>query len=83
MSELYSHIISQMHTFSRQERAELAYAFVRSLEPEVEDGVEEAWKEELERRVAEIRSGKAIGKPAAALFAEFAGTRNENGCLSS
>jgi len=65
MSELVSQIIAHMDSLSKHERAELAYAFVRSLEPEADEGAEEAWEEKLKRRGAEIRSGMAIGKPAA------------------
>jgi putative addiction module component (TIGR02574 family) len=71
MSEMVSQIIAQIHSFSNKERAELAFAFVRSLEPEADEGAEDAWNDELKRRVAEIRSGKAVGKPAAQLFAEL------------
>lgn len=52
------------------ERAELAQFLLSSLEPEGE-GVDEAWDAEIARRVEEIRSGKAVGKPADQLFAEL------------
>jgi putative addiction module component (TIGR02574 family) len=71
MSELVSQILSQMPALSNRDRAELAYAFIRSLEPLEEEGVDEAWNDELTRRLAEIRSGKASGKPADELFAEL------------
>jgi putative addiction module component (TIGR02574 family) len=72
MSDMVSQIISQIPSFSNKERAELAYAFVCSLDSEeADEGVEEAWNGELKRRAAEIRSGKAVGKPAAELFAEL------------
>ena len=75
MSEFVSQILSHMDALSKQERAELAYAFVHSLEPEEEDGVEKAWDAELSWRIAEIRSGKITGKPAAELFAELNGRK--------
>lgn len=42
----------------------------RSLEPE-DEGIGEAWDAELSRRVAEIRDGKVIGKPADQVFMEL------------
>jgi putative addiction module component (TIGR02574 family) len=74
MSEAVAQILSQIEGLSQEERAELAYAFLCSLEPE-EEGVAEAWDAELSRRVAEIRSGQAVGKPAEQLFAELRGRR--------
>jgi putative addiction module component (TIGR02574 family) len=70
MSEAVARILSQIDHLSQDERADLAYAFLCSLEPE-EPGAGEAWDAELSRRVAEIRSGHATGKPAEQLFAEL------------
>jgi putative addiction module component (TIGR02574 family) len=75
MSELVLQILSRIDDLSPQERAEVAYAYLRSLEPE-EEGVEEAWQAELARRVAEIRNGRATGKPADQLFAELRGQKS-------
>jgi len=44
------------------ERAEIAHFLLASLEP-VEEGAAEAWQVELRRRMDEIRSGRAVGKP--------------------
>jgi putative addiction module component (TIGR02574 family) len=63
MNETVAQILAQVETLSTRERAEIAYAVLQSLEPE-ESGVEQAWDEELERRVAKIRSGQATGRPA-------------------
>ncbi len=70
MSETVTQILSRLDSLSQQERAELAYAFVCSLEPDEEPGTAEAWHAELSRRVAEIRSGHVVGKPAEQVFAE-------------
>jgi putative addiction module component (TIGR02574 family) len=70
MSEPVAQILAQLCSLSQQDRAELAYAFVCSLEPE-EEGVEEAWNVELSKRMTEIRSGKAEGRSAHELFAEL------------
>jgi putative addiction module component (TIGR02574 family) len=61
---------SQLDQLTQEERAELAYFLLRSLEPE-EDGASAAWDAEVSRRVSEIRSGKAEGKPADQVFAEL------------
>jgi putative addiction module component (TIGR02574 family) len=74
MSETVAQILSRIDTFSQAERAELAYAFLISLEP-MELGAVEAWEAELSRRVSDIRSGGAVGKPAEELFAELRGQR--------
>jgi putative addiction module component (TIGR02574 family) len=63
MSESVAHILAQVEILTDKERAEVAYALLQSLEPE-ESGVEQAWDEELERRVARIRNGEAKGRPA-------------------
>jgi putative addiction module component (TIGR02574 family) len=48
-----------------QERAELAHFLLDTLdETEADVDVEAAWDAELARRADEIRSGKAVGKPA-------------------
>jgi putative addiction module component (TIGR02574 family) len=72
MTEAVAQILERLETFSQDERAELAYAFLRSIEPE-EEGVEAAWQAELARRVAEVRSGQASGRPAEQVFAELRG----------
>jgi len=72
MSDAVLEIVSRINTFSPQERAELAYAFLQSLDDE-DEGVAEAWEAELSRRAAEIRSGRAVGKAADQLFAELEG----------
>jgi putative addiction module component (TIGR02574 family) len=74
MSDAMTQILAHLDGLSQQERADLAYTILCSLEPE-DEGVAEAWDVELSRRVAEIRSGQAVGKPAEQLFAELRGKR--------
>jgi putative addiction module component (TIGR02574 family) len=45
------------------DRAELAKLLIDSLDPTVEEGVEEAWMEEVTRRAAELDSGVAQSIP--------------------
>ncbi len=70
MSEAVAQIVAQLGSLSRQERADLAYAVLLSLEP-TEPGAEEAWDRELARRAERIRSGKAVGVPARQVFADW------------
>ena len=41
-----------------EDRATLAGLLIESLESEVDEGVEVAWKEEIKRRVAQLDSGE-------------------------
>jgi putative addiction module component (TIGR02574 family) len=70
MTEAVEQLKSQVSALSVAERADLAYFLLTSLEPE-EEGVEEAWREEIARRVAEIRSGQAVGRPIDEVLAEL------------
>jgi putative addiction module component (TIGR02574 family) len=45
------------------ERARLAHTLIASLDEPADLDAEEAWAKEIERRVKEIRSGKAVGRP--------------------
>jgi putative addiction module component (TIGR02574 family) len=53
----------------KEERARLAEALIASLDEEAE--VEQAWVEEIRRRVAELRSGDVVPIPADEVFAEL------------
>jgi putative addiction module component (TIGR02574 family) len=70
MSEAVAQIVAQLGSLSQQERADLAYSVLLSLEP-AEPGAEEAWDRELTRRAERIRSGEAVGVPAEQVFADW------------
>lgn len=70
MTETVKQLKAQASTLSAPERADLAYFLLSSLEPE-EEGVEEAWRAEITRRVAEIRSGSARGRPVEEVLAKL------------
>jgi putative addiction module component (TIGR02574 family) len=70
MTSAVEKLKSQANSLSAPERADLAYYLLSSLEPE-EEGVEEAWRTEIARRVAEIRAGTAKGRPAEEVLAEL------------
>lgn len=50
---------SELLTLSEAERAELANELVKSLDGPADEGVEEAWNQEIVRRIAQIDSGQA------------------------
>ena len=62
---------SELSRLSLQERAELAYFLIHSLDEEVNADAEAAWAAELAQRLEEIKSGKAVGEPADKVFAEI------------
>jgi putative addiction module component (TIGR02574 family) len=70
MAEAVEQLKSQASTLSVPERAELAYFLLSSLEPE-EEGAQEAWRSEIAPRMAEIRGGSALGRPADDVLAEL------------
>jgi putative addiction module component (TIGR02574 family) len=49
---------------SPRERARLAQLLISSLEREVDADAEKLWRQEAERRLGEIKSGKVAGIPA-------------------
>lgn len=46
-------------TLSEPERAKLAHDLIKSLDAKAEERVEEAWDQEIVRRIAHIDSGQA------------------------
>ena len=51
-------------------RASLAHALIESLDDEVDLEAEVLWRDEIRRRDAEIRSGRAVLKPAEQVLRE-------------
>jgi putative addiction module component (TIGR02574 family) len=70
MTEAVNQLKSRAITLSAPERADLAYFLLSTLDAE-EEGGEEAWRTEIARRVAEIRSGSAAGRSAEEVLAEL------------
>ena len=56
---------------SESERAELALALIESLDGEADTGVDEAWRIEIERRVAEIDRAEVQPIPGDEVFARL------------
>jgi putative addiction module component (TIGR02574 family) len=71
MTETAQRLQSSLSQLSREDRAELAYFLLTSLDPETDDDAEAAWDAELQRRAEEIASGEAVGEPADQVFAEL------------
>jgi len=70
MPAVIEHWKAQLGALPEQERAELAHFLLLSLEPEDKE-VDAAWAAEVTSRVAQIRSGDAVGEPAQDVFAEL------------
>jgi len=65
-------VLSEAESLPQADRAALAHRLLVSLEgqAEPESVVAKAWNAEITRRVAEIKSGNAKGRPAAEVMAE-------------
>lgn len=64
MSDPARQLESKALKLPAKDRARLAKRLIASLDPEPEEGAEEAWAREIERRVEELRTGKVRARPA-------------------
>lgn len=71
MTEVAERLKPALTQLSEQDRAALAHFLIHSLDEHEDDDAEAAWDVELARRAEEIKSGKAIGEPAAKVFADL------------
>jgi len=71
MTETAEKLKSQLLELGSEDRAELAYLLLRSLDEEPETGVQVPWEAQLERRWQEMESGKVAGAPAEEVFADL------------
>ncbi len=77
MTPQVSELLEKALTLSSHERGLLIDRLVESLDDEpAEEGVEEAWAEEIKRRVDDIRSGKVKTIPGEQVLRELAARRN-------
>jgi len=74
MTESVSRVLSEVGRLSGEERAEVAYTILSSLAPPDEQPGD-VWEAELARRVEEIQSGQAVGRPADDVFARLRARR--------
>lgn len=59
MASKTQNVIDKALRLTPAQRAEVAERILASLEPEEDQDVELAWQQEIARRVAEVKSGKA------------------------
>ena len=57
MSTSVLELFEKAANLTEEDRAALAGLLIESLESEVDEGVEAAWREEVERRLAQLDSG--------------------------
>jgi putative addiction module component (TIGR02574 family) len=63
MSTHVTELFAQASILSEEERATLAGLLIESLESEIDPDVEEAWRVEIKRRLAELDAGTAETVP--------------------
>jgi putative addiction module component (TIGR02574 family) len=71
MSETAEQLKATLAQLSVDDRAALAHFLIQTLDEEEDGDDPAAFDAELERRVAEIESGQAVGTPAAEVFAKL------------
>jgi putative addiction module component (TIGR02574 family) len=68
MSDEVAEIEAKIRSLSTEEKAELIRALIADLDGPEEDGVEQAWLEEVERRHREMLDGIVQGIPGEQVF---------------
>lgn len=68
MSNMLAELKEKAAQLSEAERAELALTLIESLDGPAEAGVEEAWRVEIERRVAQVERGEVQPIPGDEVF---------------
>ena len=76
MSPELSDLLKRALTLPAEERAALANTLLDSLEP-IEDSVQQAWDEEVTRRMRDLESGRVVTVPWARLHQELLAIVNE------
>jgi len=69
MSSVLSDLKKKASQLSEQERAELALSLIESLDGPSDSDVEQAWRKEIERRVAQVERGEVKLIPGEEVFA--------------
>lgn len=69
MEARFEDIVASALKLPEQQRVRLAQDLIASLDKDIEPNVEALWLAEAERRLDELRSGKARGVPADEAFA--------------
>lgn len=71
MASTLSDLKKKAAQLPEQERAELALSLIESLDGPADPNVEEAWAQEIERRVRQVEKGEAELIPAEEVFARI------------
>jgi hypothetical protein len=71
MSTIFQEIKEKAINLPIELRSELIHDQILSLENPVKTEIETAWDEEIFKRVNEIKSGKASGRPAMEILSEI------------
>jgi putative addiction module component (TIGR02574 family) len=71
MSETAEKLKLELSQLSAQERAEIAYFLIHSLDEDIDDNLDTAWDTELTQRLGDIHRGTAIGEPSSQVFSEL------------
>ena len=69
MNPTLAELEQKVTQLSADERAQLALFLLQSLEPADEGDIDEAWRVESERRLAQIESGEVQSVPGDTVFA--------------
>ena len=71
MSNALSELKQKAAQLTEVERAELALELIESLDDKVDADADEAWRVEIERRIADVESGKVQLIPGDQVFARI------------
>jgi putative addiction module component (TIGR02574 family) len=71
MTQTTETLKKELSQLSKQERAEIASFLIHSLDEDIDDDVQEAWDEELTKRLTQINEGTARGESFEAVLSEL------------
>lgn len=71
MAHFLEHVRSEALQLPANERAELAFTLLQSLDSGADADAEAAWDAELARRMDQIERGEVTGEPAESVFARL------------
>jgi putative addiction module component (TIGR02574 family) len=63
MSKRSDRLLEEALALTPEERADVAATLLESLDEQEDDGVEEAWAREIERRIQDVESGRVKTVP--------------------
>jgi putative addiction module component (TIGR02574 family) len=71
MTQIAEKLRDELLRLPTEDRAELAYCLIRSLDDDDDVTIQAAWETELECRWQKMENGETIGKPAEDVFARL------------